>query len=102
VAQAPTRFVAECFWVGVKDADLIALDRRVEGSIAGMSEDQRVRYLGSILMREDEVVLCFFEGSATAVRHAAEQAQVPFERILESGGSAWQGVRQALPKRKGR
>ena len=48
-----------------------------------------VRYLGSILMREDEVVLCLFEGTPDAVRRAAELAGVPFERILEAAGSPW-------------
>jgi hypothetical protein len=43
-----------------------------------------VRYLGSILMAEDEVVLCQFEGTSAAVREAAERAQIPFERIVEA------------------
>ena len=43
-----------------------------------------VRYLGSILLREDEVVLCQFEGTADAVREVVTCAEVPFERILES------------------
>ena len=50
---------------------------------------ERVRYLGSILMREDEVVLCLFDGTAEAVRRAAEQAEVPFERILEATAAPW-------------
>jgi hypothetical protein len=40
-----------------------------------------------MLMREDEVVLCFFEGSAANVRRAAESAKIPFERILETTGA---------------
>ena len=43
-----------------------------------------VRYLGSILLREDEVVLCQFEGTASGVRKVVECAEVPFERILET------------------
>jgi hypothetical protein len=35
-------------------------------------------------MAEDEVVLCQFEGTAAAVREAAERAQIPFERIVEA------------------
>lgn len=73
-------FVAECFWPGVTGAELEALERRVDAAAA----DGRVLYLGSILMREDEVVLCRFEGSADDVRRAAEEAGVPFERILET------------------
>lgn len=73
-------FVAECFWPGVTNAELEALERRVDAAAA----DGRVLYLGSILMREDEVVLCRFEGSADDVRRAAEEAGVRFERILET------------------
>jgi len=40
-------------------------------------------------MREDEVVLCLFEGAEPAVREAAERAEVPFERILEAARSPW-------------
>jgi hypothetical protein len=39
-------------------------------------------------MREDEVVLCRFEGSPDDVRRAAEQAGVPFERILATTDSS--------------
>jgi len=46
-------------------------------------------------MREDEVVLCLFEGSADAVRLTAEQAKIPFERILESAGSPWPALKSA-------
>ncbi len=91
MAETSPSFVAECFWTGVKESDLATLDRRVETCVAKMSRDgERVRYLGSMLMREDEVVMCFFEGSAESVRRAAELAKIPFERILEttrSGGA---------------
>jgi hypothetical protein len=81
-------FVAECFWTGVSGDDLHALDERAQRSVAGMArEGEQVRYLGWLLVREDEVVLCFFEGSATNVRRAAERAEIPFERILETTGS---------------
>jgi hypothetical protein len=62
-----------------------AVDERIAAcaealNVAGVP----VRYLGSILLREDEVVLCQFEGTAAAVREVVECAEVPFERILES------------------
>lgn len=88
--QSPgTSFVAECFWPGVTEENLRALDDRIEACVA---EAEQVRYAGSILMRDDEVVLCLFEGSADAVRRAAEQAGVPFERILESSHSPWPAI----------
>jgi Protein of unknown function (DUF4242) len=81
-------FVAECFWTGVSADDLPGLDERAQRSVAGMArEGEQVRYFGSLLVREDEVVLCFFEGSAASVRRAAERAEIPFERILETTGS---------------
>ena len=82
---ATPSFIAECFWPDVSEADLEALDRRVEQAATGLD----VRYLGSILLREDEVVLCQFDGTAEAVRAVAERAHVPFERILHAARSPW-------------
>lgn len=69
--------VAECFWPDVREDDVRALEQRIETCL-----DDGVRYLGSLLIREDEVLLCQFEGAADAVRRIAEQARVPFERLL--------------------
>jgi hypothetical protein len=46
---------------------------------------------GSILMRIDEVVLCRFEGGASAVRRVAEAAAIPFDRIVETVQSPLDG-----------
>jgi len=85
VETGTSSFIAECFWPDVSEADLEALDRRVEQAATGLD----VRYLGSILLREDEVVLCQFDGTAEAVRAVAERAHVPFERILHAARSPW-------------
>jgi Nickel responsive protein SCO4226-like len=78
-------FVAECFWPDVRETDLEALDRRVAGVVVTTAAGAHgVRYLGSILMRGDDVVLCEFEGTEDAVREVAERAGIPFERILET------------------
>jgi hypothetical protein len=85
-----TSFVAECLWIGVTDDDLRRLDERASTAVEKVVlEGEEVRYLGSILMRADEVVLCFFEGSAGAVRRVAQEAGIPFERLLETAGSPW-------------
>jgi hypothetical protein len=85
-----TSFVAECFWIGVTDDDLRGLDERAASAIERIGVDgETVRYLGSVLMRADEVVLCFFEGTAEGVRRAAEDAAIPFDRILETASSPW-------------
>jgi hypothetical protein len=77
-------FVAECFWPDVHESDLDALDHRISEVTAALAGQRSVRYLGSILVRDDEVVLCQFEGTADAVREVAERARIPFERILET------------------
>jgi hypothetical protein len=83
-------FIAECFWPGVNEHDLGALDERAAACAGELSRaGEPVRYLGSVLVREDEVVLCRFEGDAASVRRAAELAAVPFERILETAQSPW-------------
>ena len=90
-----TEFLAECFWPGVHESDLHALDQRASECAAELSMDSdRVEYLGSLLMRQDEVVLCRFAGSEEAVRRVAERAAVPFERILEAATSPWKSAPQ--------
>jgi hypothetical protein len=88
-STAAESFVAECFWPDVSEADLEALDRRVQEVTAGLPAGPPIRYLGSILLREDEVVLCQFEGRAETIREVAERAQIPFERILAADRSPW-------------
>lgn len=80
-------FAAECFWPDVSEADLAALDRRIAETVAELTRTEAVRYLGSILLRDDEVVLCQFQGSAETVRVIAERARIPFERILATAHS---------------
>ena len=76
-------FVAECFWTGVTEQDVRALDERIHATIADLGlNGEHVRYSGSILMPTDEVVLCLFEGTEDLVLLAAQRAGVPFERIV--------------------
>jgi hypothetical protein len=83
-------FIAECFWPSVTEAEVVALDARALASASELTlAGEPVRFLGSILMHEDEVVLCLFDGTEQSVRRAAEQAGVPFERILAVSGSPW-------------
>jgi hypothetical protein len=84
----PTRsYLAECFWPGVSKAHLKELDSRAALTAAASRGKAQVRYRGSMLMPDDEVVFCFFDGpSATAVEAAARDAGIPFARIVESTG----------------
>ena len=85
-----TNYVAECFWPGVAVTDLHALDLRIEACAAGSAGPAgTVRYLGSMLIVDDEVVLCVFEGPLDAVRGVAECAEVPYERLLRSTLPPW-------------
>ena len=94
MSQRPaTEYLAECFWPGVTEDDLRRLDERAASAAAHSHDGQVVRYLGSLLMRNDEVVLCRFDGSEEAVRRVAEEAAIPFERILEAATSPWTGER---------
>jgi hypothetical protein len=77
MAEPATSFVAECYWPDVHEEDVRALDQRIAAWLDG-----DVRYLGSVLIREDEVLLCQFEGTAAAIRRVAERAGVPYERLL--------------------
>jgi hypothetical protein len=85
-----TEFVAECLWPDVHEGDLRALDLRAAAESERVTAcGGSVRYLGSLLMREDEVVLCLFRGDADDVRRVAEAAQIPCDRILEAACSPW-------------
>ena len=82
--------MAECFWPGVDGDAVRSLDARAAASAGELTrEGLPVRYLGSLLIRTDEVVLCLFEGAEQVVREAAERAEVPFERILKAARSPW-------------
>ena len=85
-----SEFVAECMWPDVHEADLRALDQRAAEQAERLAAGGTpVRYAGSILMREDEVVLCLFQGELEAVREVAQAAQIPYDRILETARSPW-------------
>jgi hypothetical protein len=74
-------FVAECFWPDVHEHDVRELDERIRVRAAKRDD---ARFLGSVLIRVDEVVLFHFEGTHAGVRDLAERAGVPFERLLET------------------
>jgi hypothetical protein len=79
-----TRYVAECFWAGVQQEDLRQLDRRIVASVEAVAgEDEPVRYLGWLLVIDDEVVLVLLEGPGVTVRRVVEHAEIPFGRILQ-------------------
>ena len=83
VVKPSVTFVAECFWTGVTEQDVRALDERIHATVADLEGNgEQVRYAGSLLMPTDEVVLFLFEGPEDLVRLSARRAGVPFERIV--------------------
>lgn len=81
-----TTYLAECFWPGVTPAEVKALDDRASLSAGRASRPgQEIRYLGSMLVPEDEVVFCFFAGPTPGtIARVARDAQIPFARIVAS------------------
>lgn len=86
--MAESEYVAECLWPDVHEVDLRALDERVDAARL-TAAGENVAYLGSLLMREDEVVLCLFAGPLADVRRLADAARIPYDRILETARSPW-------------
>lgn len=84
----PQWHLAECLLPGLSRATAEALGRRVRQETAGPPGSQ-VSYLGSLLMPEDEVLLCLFAGPEAEVRAVSERAGLPFERILACVALGW-------------
>ena len=73
-----TTYLVECYWPGV-DAGNVA------EALARAKNDGDAHCVDSILVPEDEIVLCVFEGpSAEAVREASRRSGFPSERVTRS------------------
>jgi hypothetical protein len=81
--------VAECLLPGVNQAVAEALGAHVRAELARSRSP--VAFLGSLLMPDDEVLLCLFAGPPAEVRAISERAELPFERILHCVGLGWSG-----------
>ena len=77
---------AKCYWPGVTErAVALATGRGAAEAEAVSRAGSAVGYLGSILFRDDELVLCLFDApSSAAVRRVAERAGIPCERVMSS------------------
>jgi hypothetical protein len=80
--------VAECLLPGLTQAVAERLGQRVRDALAGLPR-LGVSFLGSLLMPEDEVLLCLFAGTEAEVRAVSVRAGLPFERILGCVGVGW-------------
>jgi hypothetical protein len=72
--------IAECLLPGITPAMAEAMGDQLRAELA--RSHSPVSFIGSLLMPEDEVLLCLFAGPLAEVRSASEGAGLPFERIL--------------------
>jgi len=79
--------VAECLLPGITPAIANALGDSVNAEV--LRSRSPVSFVGSLLMPEDEVLLCLFAGLPAEVRAVSERAGLPFERILGCLGFGW-------------
>jgi hypothetical protein len=71
-------YLVECYWPGVAETE-------VADALARAAGEARAHCLESILVPEDEIVFCLFEGpSADEVLAAALRSGLPPERVTES------------------
>lgn len=73
-------YLVECFWPGVSEGRVTRAVRQLAKAGTG---GEAVVWVDSILVPDDEIVLCVFEGrSAEAVRASAARAGLPAERVV--------------------
>jgi hypothetical protein len=77
-----SRFVVECFWPGVTRDLVAAANARARQAAL---HHRSLRFLGSLLVPGDEVVLFEFSAaSSEEVVRASREAALPFDRVAES------------------
>ena len=79
--------LAECLVPGMTTAIAASLGDQVRTELA--RSPSPVSFLGSLLIPEDEVLLCLFAGPLTEVRALSTRAGLPFERVVRCVGVGW-------------
>jgi|SRR5579872_2995481 len=79
--------LAECLVPGMTSVVAATLGDQVRSELA--RSNSPVSFLGSLLIPEDEVLLCLFTGPHTEVRALSERAGLPFERVVRCVGVGW-------------
>jgi hypothetical protein len=78
-----SHWVAECFWPGASEEELLELGRRVERVTSGSARPGGpAHYLGCLRITDDDVVLFLFEGPIGSVQQVVEGAGIRAERLL--------------------
>jgi Protein of unknown function (DUF4242) len=74
-------YLVECYWPGVDELRLGEVVERLMVASPGQRGD--VGWVSSVLIPEDEIVLCLATGpSAEAIRATAQRAGLPAERVV--------------------
>jgi len=77
-----SRFLVECFWPGVTRELVEAANARARTAALHSAS---LRFLGSLLVPGDEVVLFqFTAASSEDVVRTSREAELPFDRVAES------------------
>jgi len=82
-------YMGECFWPDVTEEALASADTRARRAAGELTaEGHEVRYLGSVLVADDEVVFFFFDGpSVGLVEEAGKRADIDFARVMRTVGA---------------
>lgn len=76
-------FLVESYWPGVSAERVAAADAETWQALKVLGDDQ-ARYLGSMLVPGDELLLRVFAGgSAALISEANARAGVPVERVVQ-------------------
>jgi hypothetical protein len=85
---APAWHITECLVPGVTATDAAEMGRRIAEEL-GQPDLAQVRFLGSLLVPEDEVLLFVFAGPHDDVRVLTDRAGLPYERVVGCVGFGW-------------
>jgi hypothetical protein len=75
-------YAAKCYWPGITTREF---EHGAAGRLARAHrwDPAGTSYVGSILFGDDQLLLCLFDGGSTgAVRHSADRARIPCERVM--------------------
>ena len=81
---ATATYAVECYWPDMSEALAEDALRRIASASAAGGRADAVRPLGCILMPTDGLVLFLFSGAVEAIRTVSRDAELPFDRIVES------------------
>jgi hypothetical protein len=91
-------YLVECYWPGVSEQKATEASRRVRAvSLELGRRGDELRFIGCVLIPGEEAMFCLFAGTEADVRAAAQEADIPLERVVEcrwldgngDGAEAW-------------